>query len=84
MGTGHRPEMAPAFLLAGLLLVLGVGTLFVTPWVGGPLLLAAVVVGVLGVGLGGAAAATDDLGVDDRPVEAPHLPGPDGHETRAD
>ena len=77
--------MGSVFLLAALLAVFGLGTLFITPWVGGPLLAAAVVVGVIGVVVGGAAAATDaDVLPDDGPVEAPHLPGPDGHETRAD
>jgi hypothetical protein len=77
--------MSPAFLIAALLAVFGLGTLFVTPWVGGPLLLIALLVFVIGLVVGGTAAATDaGPVVEDRPVPSPHLPGPDGHETRSD
>ena len=77
--------MGAAILLAVVIGVLGLGTLFITPWVGGPLILIAVLVGVAGVLMGGAAAATDSLPEPDRDaVEAPHMPGPTGHETRVD
>jgi hypothetical protein len=70
--------MAPVFLLALLLGVLGVGMLFLFPWVGGPLLLIAIVLGIAGLVWGGAVAASDES-VDPatRDVEAPHMPGPD-------
>ena len=77
--------MGAALLVAVLIGIFGIGTLFITPWVGGPLILIAVVVGVAGVVTGGAAAATDNLPEpDEGPVEAPHMPGPTGHETRVD
>ena len=71
--------MGATFLLAGLLLLIGVGTMFVAPWVGGGLLLVALVVGAAGLVLGGAAAATDaDVPEPDHEnLEAPHLPGPE-------
>jgi hypothetical protein len=71
------------FLLAGLLGLFGIGTLFVTPWVGAPLLAAALLVGILGLVLGGTAAASGEP-VEADAVEAPHLPGPDGSESRVD
>lgn len=71
--------MGATFLLAGLLVAVGIGTIFVAPWVGGGLLLVALIVGGVGLALGGAAAATDaDVPAPEREdVEAPHLPGPD-------
>lgn len=74
---------APLFL-AGVLALFGIGTLFVTPWVGGPLLIAAIVVAVASLFIGGAAAATDADVVPDETVDSPHLPGPTGRETRTD
>jgi len=71
--------MGATFLLAGLLVAVGIGTMFVAPWVGGGLLLVALILGGVGLALGGAAAATD-AGVpapEREDVEAPHLPGPD-------
>jgi hypothetical protein len=76
--------MGAPLLLAGILALFGIGTLFITPWVGGPLLLAAIVVAVAGLFLGGAAAATDADVVPEETVDSPHLPGPTGRETRAD
>lgn len=71
--------MGATFLLAGLLVAIGIGTMFVAPWVGGGLLLIALIVGAIGLALGGAAAATGaDIPAPEREdVEAPHLPGPD-------
>lgn len=70
--------MAPVFLVAVLLGVFGIGTLFFLPWVGGPLLLIAIVLGVAGMFWGGAVAASDEsIDPDARDVEAPHMPGPD-------
>ena len=70
--------MGATFLLAGLLLAIGLGTMFVAPWVGGGLLLVALIVGAVGLVVGGAAAATDaDIPKREREdVQAPHLPGP--------
>jgi hypothetical protein len=70
--------MGATFLLAGLLVAIGIGTMFLAPWVGGGLLLVALIVGAVGLALGGTAAATDaDLPAPERDdVEAPHLPGP--------
>jgi hypothetical protein len=65
-------------LLAGLLALFGLGALFLSPWVGGPLLILAVLVGIGGIVLGGVAASDDaDPPERDQPVVAPHLPGPD-------
>jgi hypothetical protein len=76
--------MGAPLALAGVLALIGIGTLFITPWVGGPLLLAAIVVAVAGLFLGGAAAASDADVVPDETGDAPHLPGPTGRETRTD
>ena len=76
--------MGTPLLLAGVLALFGIGTLFITPWVGGPLLLAAIVVAIAGMFIGGAAAAADADVVPDETVDAPHLPGPTGRETRTD
>ena len=57
------------------LFVVGGALLFITPWVGAPLLLLAVVVGGLGIVLGAGRAAGSDE-VEREPVESPHLPGP--------
>jgi len=75
--------VASVFLLAALLALFGLGTLFVTPWVGAPMLAAALLLGVLGIVLGGTAAASDEP-LEERAVEAPHLPGPGGAESRVD
>jgi hypothetical protein len=75
---GNERRMGATFLLAALLVAVGIGTMFVAPWVGGGLLLVALIVGGAGLVLGGAAAATDaDVPAPEREdVEAPHLPGP--------
>jgi hypothetical protein len=70
--------VAPVFLIAFLLAAVGIGTLFLFPWVGGPLLLLAILIGVAGLFWGGAVAASDEsLDPDERNVETPHLPGPE-------
>ena len=64
--------------LVGIILgVLGLAGLFVAPWVGAPMLAAAVILVLVGLVTGTARAATadpDDAGP--RDVETPHMPGP--------
>lgn len=63
-------------LFAAILAVVGLGTLFVAPWVGGGLLLAALVVGALGLIWAGANAdEIADAKERDEP-ERPHMRGP--------
>jgi hypothetical protein len=66
--------------LAAVLFVVGLATLFVAPWVGGGLLLVAVVVAVLGMTVL-AAKADDAPPPGERDVEAPHMPGPGNPES---
>ena len=68
--------MGVSILFAGILGVVGLVTLFVAPWVGGGLLVAAVIVGAVGIVWAGANA--DELAAErerDEP-ETPHMRGP--------
>ena len=68
-----------AVLLGALLMgLIGLVGLFIFPWVGAPLLLAAILLVVVGLVWGGAVASSDER-VDPatRDVDAPHMPGPD-------
>ena len=60
--------LLPALLLA----VIGIATLFIAPWVGGGLLLLALIAAVVGVVWAG----TNSDEVVERDVATPHLPGP--------
>jgi hypothetical protein len=63
-----------SLLLAGVLFLVGLGTLFVAPWVGGGLLAVAVVLGAIGLVSG---LKNADEVVEYEPArESPHLPGP--------
>lgn len=74
--------MGVGFPLAGLLLLIGLGTMFVSPWIGAAVLAAAAILGAVGmVGLGAKATAGDRT---DEPAEAPHLPGPGNPESGVD
>lgn len=67
-------------LLAGILLVIGLGTLFVAPWVGGGFIALALLIGVGSV----LWTATHGVTVDDSPTESPHLPGPGNPQSGVD
>jgi hypothetical protein len=69
--------------LAALLFVVGLATLFLAPWVGGGLLIVAVVVALLGMTVF-AAKADDAPPREARDVEAPHMPGPGNPESGVD
>jgi hypothetical protein len=60
-------------LFAVILGIMGLGALFVAPWLGGALLVAAALAGVIGVFWMGTQA--DELAREDEP-ETPHMPGP--------
>lgn len=66
------------FLLVAVVLGgLGLVTLFVSPWIGAPVLAAAVVLGVVGLAAGTTRVATEDPSeTEPRDVETPHMPGP--------
>ena len=69
--------------LAALLFLVGLASLFLAPWVGGGLLLAAIVVAVLG--MTAFAAKPDHVPPrEERDVEAPHMPGPGNPESGVD
>ena len=72
--TGENGAMGMLVLLGILVGVFGLGAMFVAPWVGAPLLGAAVILGVVGLVTGTARAATEDP--EPRDVETPHMPGP--------
>ena len=69
--------------LAALLFVVGLGALFLAPWVGGGLLLVAIFVAILG--MTAFAAKPDHVPAqEERDVEAPHMPGPGSPESGVD
>jgi len=63
-----------AIVVAVVLGLIGLGALFVAPWLGGAMLLAAVILVVGGVFLIGAQA--EELADEGEP-ETPHMPGPE-------
>jgi hypothetical protein len=65
--------MGLTVLFAVMLGVVGFGALFVAPWLGGTLLVTAVIVGLIGVFWIGT--HTEEFAREDEP-EAPHMPGP--------
>ena len=71
-----------SILLAGILLLVGLGALFVAPWVGGGLLALALVFGLIGL----VSAIKNADGVTEyEPVkESPHLPGPGNPQSGVD
>src|SRR4051812_3430848 len=76
--TEELARMGLLLVVALILAVFGMLGIFVFPWVGGPLLVIAVVLGVVALFVGGPAAAVaaadDDVGFVTE--EAPQLPGP--------
>ena len=68
-----------AFLLGALLMgLIGLVGLFIFPWVGAPLLLAAILLVVVGIVWEGAVAASDkSTDPKTRDVDTPRMPGPD-------
>jgi hypothetical protein len=70
-------------LVAIVLGMFGLLGLFLFPWVGGPMLVVAVIIGVIGVVVGAPAAATavadEDVGLNTE--DSPHLPGPGNAES---
>jgi hypothetical protein len=71
-----------SLLLAGILFLVGLGTMFIAPWVGDGLLAVALVLGA--VGLVSAMKNADEV-VDYEPVkEAPHMRDPDDPHTGVD
>jgi len=68
-----------AAMILGLFGLLGI---FLFPWVGGPVLVIAVILGAIGLFVGPAAvaaAADEDVGINTE--ETPHLPGPGNPES---
>ena len=72
--------MAISLILAAVLAAVGLGTMFVSPWLGAPCLAAAVILGLMAV-LGTAAKSDEAIAEADEPVETPHLPGPGNPES---
>ncbi len=68
--------MGVSVLFAGVLGVAGLVTLFLAPWVGGGLLLAAIAVGAAGIFWAGANAGEIAAGKEREEPETPHMRGP--------
>ena len=72
-----------SLLLAGILFLVGLGTIFVAPWVGGGLVVVAL--GLGGIGAVSAMKNADEVVVEHEPVdESPHLPGPGNPQSGVD
>jgi dipeptide/tripeptide permease len=71
-----------SLLLAGVLLLIGLGVLFIAPWVGAGFLAAALVLGL--VGSGWMIKNADEVVVDESPAEPPHMPGPGNPQSGVD
>ena len=69
--------------LAGAVAVLGIIALFAAPWLGGAVLLAAVILGLIGI-VSLFAKAGEAIDHADEPVESPHMPGPGNPESGVD
>ena len=79
-GAGNVRSVAISLIVAAVLAVIGLGTLFVSPWLGAPCLAAAVILGVMAF-VGTAAKSDEVMAEADEPVETPHLPGPGNPES---